>query len=102
MKMIGMQGNKESVDRTIKVSMYDNYYQPNKFEIKKGETIKFIVQNKGELVHEFNIATKKMHLKHQPEMLMMVENEIILANKIDKKKNDGNVKKKSVNGTQTC
>ena len=85
-KMIGMQGKKESVDRTIKVSMYDNYYQPNKFEIKKGETIKFIVQNKGELVHEFNIATKKMHLKHQPEMLMMVENEIILADKIDKKK----------------
>ena len=86
MKMIGTQGKKESVDRTIKVSMYDNYYQPKKFEIKKGETIKFIVQNKGELVHEFNIATKKMHLKHQPEMLMMVENEIILADKIDKKK----------------
>ena len=84
MKMIGTQGKKESVDRTIKVSMYDNYYQPNKFEIKKGETIKFIVHNKGELVHEFNIATKKMHLKHQPEMLMMVENEIILADKIDK------------------
>ena len=86
MKMIGMQGNKESVDRTIKVSMYDNYYQPNKFKIKKGETIKFIVQNKGELVHEFNIATKEMHLKHQPEMQMMVEHEILLADKIDKNK----------------
>ena len=86
MKMIGTQGNKESVDRTIKVSMYDNYYQPNKFKIKKGETIKFIVQNKGELVHEFNIATKEMHLKHQPEMQMMVEHEILLADRIDKKK----------------
>ena len=86
MKMIVTQGNKESVDRTIKVSMYDNYYQPNKFKIKKGETIKFIVQNKGELVHEFNIATKEMHLKHQPEMQMMVEHEILLADKIDKKK----------------
>ena len=86
MKMIGMQGNKESVDRTIKVSMYDNYYQPNKFKIKKGETVKFIVQNKGELVHEFNIATKEMHLKHQPEMTKMVEHEILLADRIDKKK----------------
>ena len=86
MKMIGTQGNKESVDRTIKVSMYDNYYQPNKFKVKKGETIKFIVQNKGELVHEFNIATKEMHLKHQPEMQMMVEHEILLADKIDNKK----------------
>ena len=86
MKAIGEKGNEENVDRVIKVSMYDNYYQPNIFKVKKNETIKFILENKGELVHEFNIATKKMHLKHQPEMMMMVENEILLADKIDKKK----------------
>ena len=86
MKAIGEKGSEESVDRVIKVSMYDNYYKPNKFKIKKNETIKFIVENKGELVHEFNIATKEMHLKHQPEMMMMVEHEILLADKIDKKK----------------
>ena len=86
MKAIGVKGNKENVDRVIKVSMYDNYYKPNKFKIKKNETIKFVVENKGELVHEFNIATKEMHLKHQPEMMMMVEHEILLADKIDKKK----------------
>ena len=86
MKEIGVKGSEESVDRVIKVSMYDNYYKPNKFKIKKNETIKFEVENKGELVHEFNIATKEMHLKHQPEMMMMVEHEILLANKIDKKK----------------
>ena len=86
MKVIGVKGNEENVDRVIKVSMYDNYYKPNKFKIKKNETIKFVVENKGELVHEFNIATKEMHLKHQPEMMMMVEHEILLADKIDKKK----------------
>ena len=86
MKAIGEKGSEESVDRVIKVSMYDNYYKPNKFKIKKNETIKFVVENKGELVHEFNIATKEMHLKHQPEMMMMVEHEILLADKIDKKK----------------
>ena len=86
MKVIGSKGNEENVDRVIKVLMYDNYYQPNNFKVKKNETIKFIVQNKGELVHEFNIATKEMHLKHQPEMMKLVENEILLANKIDKKK----------------
>ena len=86
MKAIGVKGSEESVDRVIKVSMYDNYYKPNKFKIKKNETIKFIVENKGELVHEFSIATKEMHLKHQPEMMMMVEHEILLADKIDKKK----------------
>ena len=86
MKAIGEKGNKINIDRTIKVSMYDNYYQPNKIKVKKNETVKFVVTNKGELVHEFNIATKEMHLKHQPEMMMMVENEILLADKIDKKK----------------
>ena len=86
MKATGVKGNEENVDRVIKVLMYDNYYQPNNFKIKKNETIKFVVENKGELVHEFNIATKTMHLKHQPEMMMLVENEIILSDKIDKKK----------------
>ena len=86
MKMIGEKGILSEVNRTIEVKMYDNYYEPKEIKIKKGETIKFIVYNYGELVHEFNIATKEMHLKHQPEMMKLVENEILLANKIDKKK----------------
>ena len=86
MNMIGEKGKEKEVDRIIEVKMYDTYYEPNEFKIKKNETIKFIVYNYGELVHEFNIATKEIHLKHQPEMMKMVENEILLPNKIDKKK----------------
>ena len=84
--MIGEKGKLSEVDRVIEVKMYDNFYEPNEIKIKKGETIKFKVYNFGELVHEFNIATKKMHLKHQPEMTKLVEHEILLADKIDKKK----------------
>ena len=86
MNMIGEKGDPAEVSKVIVVKMYDNYYETNKFEIKKNQTIKFIVYNYGELVHEFNIATKVMHLKHQPEMMKMVENEILLVDKIDKKK----------------
>ena len=86
MNAIGTKGKASDVNKVIVVNMYDNYYEPSKIEIKKGETVKFVVKNKGELVHEFNIATKTMHLKHQPEMMMLVENEIILLDKIDKKK----------------
>tara|TARA_Y100000741_G_scaffold67433_1_gene48738 strand:+ start:1299 stop:1796 length:498 start_codon:yes stop_codon:yes gene_type:complete len=86
MSMIGEKGNPSEVSRTIQVKMYDNYYEPSEFKIKKNETIKFVVYNYGELVHEFNIATKKMHLKHQPEMMRMVENEILLVDRIDRKK----------------
>ncbi len=85
-KMIGEEGKLSEVNRIIEIKMYDNYYEPSEIKVKKGETIKFIVYNYGELVHEFNIATKEMHIKHQPEMMKMVENQILLADKIDKKK----------------
>ena len=83
---IGTKGRESEVSRTIKVVMYDNYYEPSSFQIKSGETIKFEVENAGMLVHEFNIANKMMHMKHQPEMMKMVENEILLADSIDKEK----------------
>ena len=38
------------------------------------------------LVHEFNIGNKMMHMKHQPEMIKMFENGILLADSIDKEK----------------
>ena len=83
---IGSKGNAKDVSRVIKVIMYDNYYEPSSFQINAGETIKFEVENAGELVHEFNIANKMMHMKHQPEMEKMVENEILFADSIDKDK----------------
>jgi len=83
---IGSKGKENEVSRIIKVVMYDNYYEPNTFQIKAGETIKFEVENAGILVHEFNIANKMMHMKHQPEMQKMAENGILLAFSIDKEK----------------
>ena len=86
MKIIGEKGKLSEVTRTITIKMHDNYFEPAEINVKKDETIKFIVLNVGELVHEFNIATKEMHIKHQPEMMMLVENEILLSDKVDKEK----------------
>ena len=83
---IGSKGKESEVSRVVKVFMYDNYYEPSSFQIKAGETIKFEVENAGMLVHEFNIANKMMHMKHQPEMKKMAENGILLAFSIDKEK----------------
>ncbi len=84
--MIGSKGKEYDVSRTIKVIMYDNYYEPRSFKIKAGETIKFEVENAGMLVHEFNIANKMMHINHQPEMKKMSDNGILLPFSIDKEK----------------
>ena len=86
MKMIGMKGKASDVSKTIKVDMYDNYYKPKTINVKKGETVRFVVENKGVLVHGFNIATMMMHKKHGPEMLDMMKNGVLLPNKINKEK----------------
>ena len=86
MSMIGEKGDPKNVDRVVKIKMYDNYYEPNLIEVKKGETIKFVITNLGEMVHEYNIGTKEMHIKHQPEMQKLIDHEIITYDKIDKKK----------------
>jgi len=45
------------VTRSITVEMYDNYYEPEEISVKPGETVRFVVENKGNLVHEFNVGT---------------------------------------------
>ena len=56
MNMIGEKGDPNKIDRVVNIKMYDNYYEPNVVKIKKGETIKFIIENLGELVHEYNLS----------------------------------------------
>lgn len=73
----GEPGKASEASRTITVEMHDNYYEPDSIDVKPGETVRFVVQNKGNLVHEFNIGTPAMHEAHQKEMMMMVEHGII-------------------------
>ncbi len=63
--------------------MFDNYYEPESLSLKEGETVRFIIHNKGALVHEFNIATAEMHVAHRPEMMMMVEHGVLKGDRID-------------------
>ena len=80
---IGEPGKASEASRTITVEMHDNYYEPEEIRVKPGETVRFVVQNKGNLVHEFNIGTPGMHEAHQKEMRMMVEHGVIQGNKLN-------------------
>ena len=83
---IGEPGDAAKVDRTITVTMHDNYYEPEEIKIKEGETVRFVVINKGEFLHEFNIGTTAMHTAHQKEMAMMAEHGMITPTGIDHEK----------------
>jgi uncharacterized cupredoxin-like copper-binding protein len=86
----GEPGKASEVTRTLDIDMTDNRYSTEEIAVKAGETLRFVVRNKGELVHEFNIGTPAMHEGHQKEMMMMVDHGVLEADKInhDKMKMD--------------
>ncbi len=79
----GEPGKASEATRTVTVEMTDNRYTPETLSVKQGETIRFVVENKGQLVHEFNIGTPAMHTAHQKEMMMMAEHGALEADRIN-------------------
>ena len=57
--------------RTVEVTLEDIAFAPKSLEVKTGETVRFVVVNKGRLLHEFNLGDAAMHAEHQKEMLKM-------------------------------
>ena len=79
---IGEAGKASEATRIIEIVMTDNKYAPTSISVGKGETIRFLVKNKGEFVHEFNIGTAAMHTAHQTEMAKMFERGMMDVDKI--------------------
>jgi uncharacterized cupredoxin-like copper-binding protein len=79
----GEPGKASEVSRTIEVTLQDSYFEPESIEVVPGETVRFLVRNEGQLVHEFNIGTPQMHAAHQEEMQMMVEHGVLEATRIN-------------------
>jgi len=81
---IGHRGMASEVSRTVTVTMMDNRFSPERIDVKKGETVRFIVKNRGDFVHEFNIGTHDTHKAHRKEMMMMVENGVLEPSRINR------------------
>lgn len=65
----GKQGSPKKVDRTITVDMTDNMrFTPANITVKQGETVRFVVANKGKIMHEMVIGTMEQ-LKEHGEMM---------------------------------
>lgn len=60
--------------RSVEVVMGDMSFTPKAIDIKAGETVRFVLVNKGQLLHEFNLGDAAMHAKHQQEMMKMQQN----------------------------
>ncbi len=54
----GKQGDPKRVTRTITVDMSDTMrFNPSEIKIRQGETIRFVVRNKGQAQHEMVLGT---------------------------------------------
>lgn len=83
---LGGAGDASEARRALRVTMTDNRYSPKSFTVSKGETVRFIIENKGEFVHEFNIGTAEMHMGHRGEMMAMMESGALTVDRIDHSK----------------
>jgi uncharacterized cupredoxin-like copper-binding protein len=68
----GEPGDPKKPSRIVTVSMRDDdgkmSFVPDKVEVRAGEQIKFVIQNKGVLDHEFVLASTAENLKHAEAM----------------------------------
>ncbi|GGH18603.1 Uncharacterized copper-binding protein, cupredoxin-like subfamily [Cribrihabitans marinus] len=80
---IGQTGDISHIDREIEVELGEMYFDPDDFEIEKGETVKFVLTNVGRVVHEFAIATDDMHDAHANEMRAMMKGGMMTTRRLD-------------------
>ena len=73
---IGVPGDAAKVSRTIEIVMNDTMrFTPDNIAVKRGETVRLVVKNAGQLKHEFNLGTEADLKKHYALMLKFPEME---------------------------
>ena len=64
-------GDKAKITRTVKIEMTEYSFSQQQMEFKAGETVKFIVSNKGKPKHEMTIGTPQEQEAHRKAMQQM-------------------------------
>ena len=68
----GQPGDPKKPARVVQVTMREAdgkmMFVPERLEVKRGEQVRFVLRNNGELDHEFVLASTEENLKHAEEM----------------------------------
>jgi uncharacterized cupredoxin-like copper-binding protein len=67
----GQPASADKATRTVEVVLQDMSFSPKSLDVKAGETVRFVLVNKGQLLHEFNLGDAAMHAEHQKQMMQM-------------------------------
>jgi len=68
----GKPGNPEDVDRTVRIDAAGLEYSRDHLRVRAGETVRFVITNTGDVLHDFTIGTPEAHRAHQKEMQEMM------------------------------
>jgi uncharacterized cupredoxin-like copper-binding protein len=68
---IGQPGKAGKSTRTVNVTLDENYYSPSQIKVRPGETVRFVLTNRGAIEHEFTIGTPAMNAEHRKMMRAM-------------------------------
>lgn len=81
---IGQPGQASQVTRTVNVDMSDAMrFTPAHIKVKRGETIRFVVKNSGQLKHEMVFGTDKALKEHYEVMKKFPDMEHEDANQVN-------------------
>lgn len=71
----GTAGDPAKATRNVEIDMLDSMrFFPSNIQVKQGETVRFVVSNKGKVLHEIVLGTKQslaehgQHMKEHPNM----------------------------------
>lgn len=67
----GEPGDSQKVDRTITITATEIAFDLKDIKVKKGETIRFVLINKGEQPHELSIGDAAEQAEHRQMMIDM-------------------------------
>lgn len=82
-KAFGTPGKEQNISRTITVRMGEMYFSPEEISVAPGETIRFVVINEGDAVHELNLGTSETWASHVDEMQHMVDSGMIEVDRVN-------------------
>jgi uncharacterized cupredoxin-like copper-binding protein len=69
-KAWGIAGDARAAKRTVRVRMLDTMrFEPDRLEVKRGETVRIEIRNDGKMLHEMVIGTAKELEDHAALML---------------------------------
>ena len=69
----GRKGDTTKAKRTVNVTMTDNAFDLRSLRVKKGQTVHFVITNKGTLPHEFTIEDAKYGVMARKMMKQMAD-----------------------------